>query len=174
MNAIIDNIMKRRSCRNYLSRTVRRKDIEAVLSAGSWAPSARNTQPCQFTVVIDTEKLDKINDFIKIKLEKPENYSFFYRSPTLIIISQVKAPLLAAANCACVAQNMLLAAESLHINSCWINQIGQFCNEPDVRAILSSFGIPSDHDVYACISLGYEAEKIESVPRKNIPIHWID
>ncbi|MGL4982207.1 MAG: nitroreductase family protein [Treponemataceae bacterium] len=174
MNMIIDTIKKRRSCRSYLSRTVRRKDIETIVEAGTWAPSAHNSQPWRFTVILDTKILQEMNNHIKTKLEKPADYSFYYNAPSLIIVSQPKDPSLAAANCACALQNMFLIAESLNLGSCWINQINHTCNDTEVRSILSSFGIPENHEVYGCISLGYATDRLPVVARKEIPVNWIE
>ena len=52
-------------------------------------------------------------------------------------------------------ENMMLAASSLGIGSCWINQLGQTCDDPDVRAFLTRLGIPENHRVYGCAALGY-------------------
>ena len=60
-------------------------------------------------------------------------------------------------DCACAMQNIFLAAKSLGIGSCWINQLGQTCDDPDVRAFLTKLGIPENHRVYGCAALGYAA-----------------
>lgn len=41
------------------------------------------------------------------------------------------------------------------IGSCWINQLGQTCDDPDVRAFLTKLGVPESHKVYGCAALGY-------------------
>ena len=60
-------------------------------------------------------------------------------------------------DCACAMQNIFLAAKSLGIGSCWINLLGQTCDDPDVRAFLTKLGIPENHRVYGCAALGYAA-----------------
>lgn len=52
-------------------------------------------------------------------------------------------------------ENIFLAAKSLGIGSCWINQLGQTCDDPDVRAFLTKLGVPESHKVYGCAALGY-------------------
>lgn len=59
-------------------------------------------------------------------------------------------------DCACALENIFLAATSLGIGSCWINQIGQNCDDPDVRALLTVLGVPENHKVYGCAALGCE------------------
>ena len=64
----------------------------------------------------------------------------------------------AGMDCACAIENMFLAATSLGIASCWINQLGTTCDDPEVRAYLTSLGVPENHKVYGCVALGYKAE----------------
>ena len=61
----------------------------------------------------------------------------------------------AGMDCACALENIFLAAKSLGIGSCWINQLGQTCDDPDVRAFLTKLGVPESHKVYGCAALGY-------------------
>ena len=60
-------------------------------------------------------------------------------------------------DCACAMQNIFLAAKSLGIGSCWINQLGQTYDDPEVRAFLTKLSIPENHRVYGCAALGYAA-----------------
>lgn len=53
---------------------------------------------------------------------------------------------------------MFLAAKSLGIDSCWINQLGTTCDDPQVREFITSLGVPENHKVYGCVALGYMAE----------------
>jgi len=55
---------------------------------------------------------------------------------------------------------MFLAAHSLGIGSCWINQLGTTCDDPEVREFISSLGVPENHKVYGCVALGYADPKI--------------
>jgi len=54
-------IRQRRSIRKYKSGvTIPREDIEAIIEAGSWAPSSTNIQPWRFIVVEDRETIAKM------------------------------------------------------------------------------------------------------------------
>lgn len=75
--------------------------------------------------------------------------------PTLVIVSNEPTQWWAAMDCACTLENIFLAAKSLGIGSCWINQLGQTCDDPDVRAFLTKLGVPESHKVYGCAALGY-------------------
>ena len=63
-------------------------------------------------------------------------------------------------DCACAIENMFLAAHSLGIGSCWINQLGTTCDDPEVREFISSLGVPENNKVYGCVALGYADPKI--------------
>ena len=77
---------------------------------------------------------------------------------TLVIVSNEPKQWWAGMDCACAIENMFLAATSLGIASCWINQLGTTCDDPEVRAYLTSLGVPENHKVYGCVALGYKAE----------------
>lgn len=76
-------------------------------------------------------------------------------APTLVIVSNEPDKWWAGMDCACALENIFLAAKSLGIGSCWINQLGQTCDDPDVRAFLTKLGVPESHKVYGCAALGY-------------------
>lgn len=60
-----------------------------------------------------------------------------------------------AVDTACVLENIFLAAHSEGVGSVWINQLKDCCNEPNVRAVLTSLGIPENHVCYGCAAIGY-------------------
>ena len=86
-----------------------------------------------------------------------QTYCCYYHAPTLVIVSNEPTQWWAAMDCACAMQNIFLAAKSLGIGSCWINQLGQTYDDPEVRAFLTKLGIPENHRVYGCAALGYAA-----------------
>ena len=72
------------------------------------------------------------------------------------------------ADSAAAIENMLLAAASLGIGSCWINQLSYTCDAPEVRAYLKRLGVPTVHKVYGCAALGYNGGKEPAAhPRKE-------
>lgn len=56
-------------------------------------------------------------------------------------------------------ENMFLMAQELGIGSCWINQLKEICDEPQVRAELKKFGVPDNHIVWGIVDLGYAAQE---------------
>jgi nitroreductase len=56
-------------------------------------------------------------------------------------------------------QNIYVACEALGLGCVWINQLLTCYDNPDVRKILDSFGIPQNHGVYGCAAIGDKAQE---------------
>lgn len=168
-NQVVRTILERRSCRSFeQGRSVGEQDLMTVLKAGAYAPSAMNTQSWHFTAVVGAEKLQALNTAMLNRMDAAAReraqsradgrpVSPFYNAPVLIIVSLKKgASPYPEADCACALENMFLAATSLKLGTCWINQLrGADCSDPHVGALLAQYGIPQDNEVYGCCALGY-------------------
>lgn len=166
MNEVLTNIKTRRSVRVYTEQQISDSDLLLILEAATYAPSGMNYQTWHFTVIQDAEVLKKLNEKIKAAFAKSNEprlqerghsstYCCYYHAPTLVVVSNEPTQWWAAMDCACALENIFLAAHSLGISSCWINQLGQTCDDPEVRAFLTELGIPEKHKVYGCAALGY-------------------
>ena len=119
-NETIQTIRSRRSCRAYKPEQITNEELEAVLGAGTYAASAMGKQSAKIVVVQDAatrEKLSRMNAAIMGKDCDP-----MYGAPTILVV-------LADANAKCAVQdgslvmgNLMLAAASLGLGSCWINR----------------------------------------------------
>lgn len=177
MNKVLEVIKSRRSVRAYTEQQVSAEDLELILDAAAHAPSGMNYQTWHFTAIQDAALLEELNEKIKgafAKSDEPrlqerghsQTYCCYYHAPTLVIVSNEPTQWWASMDCACALQNIFLAAKSLGIGSCWINQLGQTCDEPEVRAFLTKLGIPENHRVYGCAALGYAPSDIPVKERK--------
>ncbi len=166
MNEILNNIKQRRSVRAYTKQQISETDLNTILEAALYAPSGMNYQTWHFTAVQNNDKLQLLNDCIKKAFAKSDDlhlqergsnqsYCCYYHAPTLVIVSNESTQWWAAMDCACAIQNMFLAATSLGISSCWINQLGTTCDDDLVREFITELEVPKNHKVYGCIALGY-------------------
>ena len=167
MNEVLQNIKARRSVRAYTDRQVSAQDLDLILEAAAYAPNGMHYETWHFTAIQDTAILTELNEVIKgafAKSDEPrlrergqsETYCCYYHAPTLVIVSNEPTQWWASMDCACALENIFLAARSLGIGSCWINQLGQTCDDPEVRALLTRLGVPQNYKVYGCAALGYE------------------
>ena len=138
MNAIIENLLTRRSTRAFLQKEIPDNELNEILQAAIYALSGMG-------------KLGR------------KGYDM-YRPQVLIIPSNQKENPHGMEDNACALENIFLAAHSFGIGSVWINQLRTLCDDPEVRALLDEFEIPSDHVVYGMAALGYPAD----APKKEI------
>jgi len=160
MNDVLNNIKTRRSVRSFTDEQIGREDLDAILTAGLYAPSAKNTQNWQLTVVQGAEKLEALRAAIAAALDNP-GYGRFYNAPTLVIVSTPADYEFGAVDSAAVLENMFLAAHSLGIGSVWINQLLKISDRIEVRKLLSDLKVPADHRVWCCAALGYAAGEVK-------------
>jgi nitroreductase len=99
---------------------------------------------------------------LKKRLSDPQ-YNIFYNAPLLIFISGIKSPY-TVYDCPMAAQNMMLAAYTLGIGSCWIGTAVALANDPKFKKEL---GVPDDHDVHAAIIFGYPKGGFPKAPQKR-------
>lgn len=178
MNETIKTLLNRRSIRAYQQQQIKEDELQAILEAGRFAPSAINEQPWHFTVVQNKEMLNKINEACRIAIlksgnprfaerAKDENFSIFYNAPTLIIISGEEKTIAPQIDCALAMENLFLAAESMGIGSCWIHAVINLLQAPEAKDLKKELGIPDTHITYSAGSFGYKAMEATAADRKE-------
>ena len=177
MNDVIRGIIARRSIRSYGQRQIAEEELGLILDAGLHAPTAKNTQGCIFTVLqgkalerlggaITKSMLDMVKRGI-LNAPIDETYCCYYHAPTLIVVSEDRENQNGYGDCSCALENMMIAASSLGLGSCWINQVRPVCDDPHVRSVLSSFGLPESHIPYGSAAIGYPAGEPREIVRRE-------
>lgn len=164
----MDELIARRSIRSYKDTKINDEDIEYILTAAMYSPSARNTRPWEFIVVRNKDILDK--------LSKELIYGRFISSAPLVIVPCFKTILndykWKDIDLAMCSENILLAATKKGLGSCYIG-IDPVKERIDiVKKILN---IDDSLSPFAIITIGYKNEEKETPIRfeKN-RIHYID
>ena len=190
LNEVFKNIYGRRSVRAYRQDAVPDDIIKELIRAGSFAPSAMNEQPWKFVVIKDKALMRRLSDKAKelwIDQSRSSNnpeilrlanmlsnsdFNIFYNAPVLVMIFARPNAFFSQIDCALAAQNMMLAAKSLGIGSCWI---GLAMTLDKVRKVLSEIGVPADHRLMASLIFGYPEKMEEKGPDrcKDIILKWI-
>ena len=165
MNHTLQTLQERRSVRRYRPEQIRPEELDAILTAGTWAPSAMGRQPSVMVVVQDKETiayLSKLNAEIQGNLGTDP----FYGAPTVVIVLSEGANFLQDGSL--VMGNLMNAAWSLGVASCWINRALELFDRPEGKALLRKWGLPETlRGVGNCI-LGYAQGEIPAPkPRKD-------
>lgn len=157
----LECIKTRRSVRHYSDKPIDREMINIILEAAISAPSGKNGQPWKFKVIVDKCFINQLSDlsiygswmktaasFIVVFLDKSCSYNY---------LKDVQS-------CGAVMQNIMLAAHSINIGSCWIGEILQKANEvKDVLHIENK-----DLELMGIVTLGYQLGEMVNSRRKNI------
>ena len=191
MNEVLETIKNRRSIRKYLPKQIKNENLDIILESAIYAPSGGNNQPWHFTVVQNREFIDFMNEeskklMVKDKelmdllnaeskklpdfeerittLGKSENFNIFYDAPTVIVVSGKKETVSSFADCCAAIQNMLIAAESLDIGSCWVGLARFFFEDPEN---IEKLNLPPNYEPYYAVCLGYKDSSNNKAPKRN-------
>ena len=177
-NAVMENIITRRTIRRFLDRQIREEELQTVLDAGLYAPSAGGRQGVLFVVSQDKEtnkKLGKIkrsNSNVKMSTDTayiskeqpsiaddPDITNAFYDAPTVITLFVPKNFLYAPYDASAAAENMLLAAHSIGLGGCYIGSAWESFADPFGQEVLRKWNIRTDYYAALHVLLGYPKDE---------------
>jgi nitroreductase len=194
-NEVLKTIYERRAVRSYKSKSIPLELIEKIIDAGKMAPSAMNHQPWKFYVLTDSKLISKFSrsiskivakeifktgikklaksigtfnlangiDFIKAK------DPIFHGAPVVMFLTAPKENEWAALDIGMCAQNIMLAAKSMGLDSCPVG-FGKFVMQTDEYPGLK---IPSSEQVLLTVVLGYGSEVPTASPRNTKTIIYL-
>ncbi len=168
---LFEVIKSRRSVRAFTREEVSEEEVEKLIDAARWAPSAGNLQPWEFIVVRKPE--------IKRKLSIAAlHQTFIEEAPVVIVVcaNQMRSGrgygargihLYCLQDTAAAIQNMLLAAYALGLATCWV---GAFREEEAKKAL----DLPDGVRPIAIIPVGHPAKTPMARSRRplNEIIHY--
>ena len=167
MNEVLHCLLTRRSVKKYLSQPVEKEKLDAVLEAGTYAACGMGRQAGKIVVLQnpdDIAQLEKMNASI---LGNPAAHPF-YGAPVVCVVLADPERYTCVEDGSLVIGNLMLAAHSLGIASCWIHRAREEFDSPEGKALLKRWGVDERYiGVGHCI-LGYAANEAPAPkPRKN-------
>ena len=173
-NAAIENIMSRRSIRNYKQQAVPREVLNQIMECGVNAPNAINRQSWEVRIVENPELQAQIKAAMAATgNERAEGC--FYNAPVWVFIAQDSTFPFSAYDCGLMAENMMLAANALGIGSvCLGSPVRFILDSPQKDAVLEMLGFSDGYELCLCISMGYPNEKPEAKPRDISKVKFVD
>lgn len=189
MNEVLKAIRERRSVRAYESKKIPRDVLNTIIEAGNQAPSGMNSQPWRFVVVEDEEfhkklletAIPNVKKMVEgIRASNPERYRvimrrfeelkdpIYYSAPAIVFV--IGRGTYADLSCPLACENMMLAAFSLGLGSCWV-QFGSLITENE--EIIKALDLKEEEKIFGPIVLGYP-KVIPEPPQKKAPeIKWL-
>jgi len=164
-------ILTRRSIRRYARRAVSREQLEKILEAARWAPSAGNLQPWVFVVATSAQTKAALAAaaygqgfvadapaVIGVAAAPPEDSAYGRRGRELFCLQDTAA----------AVQNALLAAHALGLGACWV---GAFDDDAVARAL----DLKKGERPVALITVGYPAGEGRSSRRPLAAVvRWME
>lgn len=167
MNDVIQAMLDRRSCRSYKADQIRDDQLQQILLAGTYAASGMNMQSAKIVVVQDEATREQLRKMNAAVMGTP-NADPFYGAPTILVVLADTASSNWFADGCLVMGNLMLAASSVGVASCWINRALEEFDTDEGKALLKKWGIDERfRGVGHCI-LGYAAADLPAAkPRKE-------
>ena len=161
------DIRTRRSCRKFQSRQIGDEELNAILEAGTWAPTGRGAQSPVMVVVQDKDtiaRLSKMNAAVLGTSGDP-----FYGAPTVVVVLADRTRPTCVEDGSLVMGDLMLAAHAVGVASCWIHRAREVFDSEEGKALLKSWGVEGDYVGVGHCVLGYADEQGEAPakPRKE-------
>ena len=172
MNETINTLLTRRSVRRYKADQVSDELLDTVLNAGQYAASGMNSQNTVLVAVRDSktrDHLSKMNAAVMGSSSDP-----FYGAPCVIVVLANTTRGTWVEDGSLVIGNLMAAAHSVGLGSCWIHRAREMFDSDEGKALLKEWGLPETmRGVGNCI-LGYAIEVPGDKPRLDGRIIKVD
>ena len=172
MSTAIENMLTRRSIRQYKEEPIPEEILNQILEAAIYAPTGMNKQAPIIIAVTNREmrdRLSKMNAQIMGVDKDP-----FYGAPVVLVVLADKAVRTAVYDGSLVMGNLMLAAHELGVASCWIHRAKEMFETEEGKAILKDLGIEGEYEGVGNCILGYaDCEHPQARPRKEKYVYYI-
>jgi nitroreductase len=175
MNETLNILKTRRSVRAYGPEPVAEETLRAILEAGTYAPCAMGRQSVTMVAVRDRETRDYLERENAKILGNPAGKPFYGAPEAIVVLTDPEATTAANGQLdgALAMGNLMNAAWSMGVSSCWINRAREFFDQPAGKALLKQWGLPERLQGVGICILGYpEGDIPAAAPRKEHGVLW--
>ena len=172
---VIENIMARRSIRQYKEGPVARETMQTILECGINAPSGQNKQSWEVRVVDNPAVMDEIISLMSAGNQDVDPGMIkgcFRGSPTMIFIANDPSYDFSVIDCGLLSQNIMLSGHALGVGSVCLGSPFRFLRH--APEAIAKLGFSEGYTPVICIGMGYPAESPEAKPRDFGKVKFID
>ncbi len=174
-NAVIENIMARRSIRKYKAEPVARETMEKILECGINAPSGMNKQSWEVRVVDNPAIMDEIIGLMAASnpdVDPDAVRGCFRGAPTMIFIANDPAYDFSPIDCGLLSENIMLSGWSLGVGSVCLGSPVRFLRNS--TEALAKLGFSAGYTPIICIGMGYADEAPEAKTRDFSKVKFVE
>lgn len=165
-NELIELIKTRRSVREYSSETVPDALLDAVLEAGTYAPTGMGMQSPVIVAVKSKVYRDRVSELNARILGTDSDP--YYGAPVLLLVLADGARRTFVEDGSCVLENMMLAAHALGLGTVWVHREREIFDSEDGKKLLCEWSLPETLRGVGGLAIGYPASKpAVPSPRKD-------
>lgn len=166
MNEVLKCLQERRSCRSFLPKQLDEETLEAILTAGTFAASGRGRQAAKIVVLQKPEEIATLERMNAALLGAPDAHPFF-GAPTVCVVLADAEVNTAVEDGALVIGNLMTAAWSLGVGSCWVHRAREEFASDEGKKLLEQWGIEGNYIGVGHCVLGYPTGEFRpAAPRK--------
>lgn len=165
MNQALENLKTRRSIRRYTDQPVTRQELDTVLEAGVYAPTAMGQQRVRIVAVTDKATRDKLSAMNAAVMGSDSDP--FYGAPVVLVVFGDGTWVNGERDGSLVMGSMMNAAHAIGLGSCWINRADDMFATEEGKALKAAWGVPEEYTGVGNCILGHPAENPAPRPRKE-------
>ncbi len=187
-NETLRTLFEKHSIRKYLDTPVDQEALRTIIDIGLRAPSSGGTQPTTFLVTTHKEinlALGRLSCELYDEgaypvsaaqpsiADDPTLEDGFYGAPVVVHCFTPRGYSYAPFDASMAAANMMTAAWSLGVGSCFVSRAQRLFRVEWARKFVREHGIPDDYEGVFHLVLGYAADDSWSPkPQYSGRIHW--
>lgn len=177
-DAVIENIMARRSIRKYKPTPVGRDTMNVILECGINAPNGQNRQSWEVRVVDSPALMDEIKEAMAQghpDMEPKAVKGCFRNAPVMVFIARDPSYDFSAYDCGLLAENMMLSAWSFGVGSICLGSPVRFLTDNDAcRPVLEKLGFSAGYELCLCVGFGYADEAPAAKQRNPEKVKFVE
>ena len=170
-SVVVENIMTRRSIRDYKTEPVDREVMAKVLECGIYAPSAMNSQGWAVRVVDAPDFIEGVTNIAvaqRPEIKEQEGFrNIFRNAPTVAFIAIPEESYSGEFDSGLLAENMMLSAWSMGVGSCCLVSVVPVMNSEEAKPYLERLNLPEGYKLMVAIAFGYPAQETPEAPARD-------
>lgn len=175
-NQVIENIMARRSIRQFKAEPVDRETLTEIMKCGINAPNGQNRQSWEIRIVDNPQLLEEMSQAMAdANPESKHAKECFRGAPVMVFIARDLSYDFSAYDCGLMAQNIMLSAWSLGVGSICLGSPVRFLKDNEIcKPYLEKLNFSEGYDFCLCVGLGYADENPEAKPRDMGKVAFVE
>jgi len=168
-NEALEVLKNRRSIRKFKPDQISAGELDAVLEAGTYAPTGGGRQGFVIIAAQDPATVAKLNELnARVMDADPADTHPYYGAPTVLLILATDASVTPVEDCSSITCNLVNAAYAAGLGSCWVHRCKEMFEGAEGKALLKKWGLPENLKGVGSVALGYaDCPHPEAAPRKE-------